>query len=740
MRLQRLTPDNQWAAGLVASLPAKWQHRLLSRWEKLGKPRSKTLAAEAKARFDANTFIRQAVTVLDTVRIPLDASDAAVVDAGEVQALRCAELATLYHSLQDLFTAMARACYAQGVQPPLPRRKPKSEEDKQKAMRAGIARMTCPQWWRRKLRAHHGQTLESTAITLGYVHKNSEIYCSNETLYRRRQQNERNAAMLENTVAVNDLGQEWTLAELAAKGVANKAIRRAELMTRIAGFERIAIDCGHVGLFITSTCPSHMHAWRTVEGKSHSWTEPNPRYDGVSTPGTSQKYQAKLWSQIRAKFDRAGIKVYGFRVAEPNHDGTPHWHFLIFVEPGHVTEVQEIFWKWALKDSPQEPGANEHRVDVKIMEASKGTAAGYIAKYIAKNIDGYRVDYDLYGNPAIEVSERVEAWSRTWRIRQFQQVGGPPVGVWRELRRVEALPAGAPDHLVMAHEAVNKVAVIEGRGHASVAWDRYCRAQGGVFVGRNARIQLDMQPQEGLNRYGEEKPKRPVGVCTDGVEYVTPEWMAHIPAAKGCMARTVWWEVASKRMQWEIVGKSNNRAANESADYGCGSFISESVSRQERGAMKNGVSGGGYLGIGAGVGESGFLSAHRAPWTCVNNCTEGGNGSIGEGGSGGKSMGQSPGARQSDGRGIHAASIGSAAGASWVELPYLGWREGDAGWLQGDELQQWKEQHMCGPWMRRPVERGAVYRIGGEYVQNGRVIGQVAVSGSVSDARRFQSA
>lgn len=711
MRLQRLTPDNQWAAGLVASLPAKWQHRLLSRWQKLGKPRSNTLAAEAKARFDANTFIRQAVTVLDTVRIPLDASDATVVDAGEVQALRCAELATLYHTLDAVHVAMVRACYAQGVKPPLPKKKLKTEQEKQAAMRAAIARMTCPIWWRRKLRAHHGQTLESTAIALGYVHKNSEIYCSNETLYRRRQQNERNAAMLENTFAVNELGQEWALAELAAKGVANKAIRRAELMTRIAGFERIAIDCGHVGLFITSTCPSHMHAWRTLPGGR---TEPNPRYDGHSTPGTSQKYQAGLWSKIRAKFGREGIDVYGFRVAEPNHDGTPHWHFLLFTESRHVEAVQAIFWKWALKDSPFEPGALKHRLDVKLMDAAKGTAAGYIAKYIAKNIDGYRVEYDLYGNPAIEVSERVEAWSRTWRIRQFQQVGGPPVGVWRELRRVEALPAGAPEHLVMAHEAVNKVAVIEGRDNASVAWDRYCRAQGGVFVGRNARIQLDMQPQEGLNRYGEEKPKRPVGVCTAGVEYVTPEWMAHIPAAKGCMARSVYWEVASKRYRWEIVGRKRVALA---ADAG----------------RVSGVVGSGVLGVGV-------LSAHRAPWTCVNNCTEGGNGSIGEGGSGGKSMGQSPGARQSDGRGIHAASIGSAAGASWVELPYLGWREGDAGWLQGDELQQWKEQHMCGPWLRRPVERGAVYRIGGEFVQNGRAVGKVAVSGSVSDARRFQSA
>ncbi len=692
MPLMRLTPDAQWSAGLVAGLPAKWEKRLLTRWEKLRKPRSQTLEAEQAARVAANTFIRRKVAVLGTVRIPLDASDATVVDAGEVQALRCAELATLFHSLETLAGAMYRACYAQGVKPPKPKRKPKTPEEAQAAMRADIARMTCPIWWRRKLREHHGKTLEAAAITLGMVHKNAEIYCSNETLYRRRQQNERNAAMLENTFAVNELGQEWALAELAAKGVANKAIRRAELMTRIAGFERIAIDCGHVGLFITSTCPSHMHAWRTVPGGR---TEQNPRYDDHSTPGTSQKYQAKLFSQIRAKLARDGIRVYGFRVAEPNHDGTPHWHFLIFVEPQHVEKVQAIWWKWALKDAPEEPGALKHRLDIKLMDAAKGTAAGYIAKYIAKNIDGYRVDYDLYGNPAIEVSERVEAWSRTWRIRQFQQVGGAPVGVWRELRRIEALPAGAPDHLVMAHEAVNKVAVIEGRDNASVAWDRYCRAQGGVFVGRNARIQLDKVEQEGFTRYGEEKPKRTVGVCTSGVEYVTPEWMAHIPAAQGCMARSVYWEVASKRHKWEIVGR-----------------------------------------------KSGVQSAGTAPWTCVNNCTEGGEiGSIEEGRGSREGVVGRTAARQSDGRGVYPASVGSAAGAGYVELPFGGWREGDAGWLQGPELLQWKKQHLHGPWLSSgALERGPVHRIGGQFVQNGKPIGQVAVSGELSHARQVSGA
>ncbi|AVO42736.1 replication endonuclease [Simplicispira suum] len=550
--------DQTWMRGRIEALPGPWQRRLESKWRGM----------YGRSIFDANTFLRKQTDALAAVRIPIDASDDEICGAAQALALRCAELATRRHDAQALRQAMEKVVERQGIEPPA---------DKVRTGPA-IARMACELWWRRKLRRHHGRAVEASAIALGIVNKRAEIYCSNETLRRRQKQNTRNAAALEATIARNELGQEYTLAELAAKGPANKAIKRAELMTRIAGFERIARDMGHAGLFLTITCPSRMHPWRTVGG----WkVEQNPRYDNETTPRTAQAYLAKVWARIRAQLHRIGSKLYGFRIAEPQHDGTPHWHLLVFHKPEHADAIRASVTKHALRDSPNEPGAHAHRVDFRVIDWEKGSAAGYIAKYVAKNIDGYRVEADLHGNPAMETSARVEAWATTWGIRQFQQVGGPPVGPWRELRRIEALPSGAPDHLIKAHNAVNRLAVIEGREHASVAWDHYCHAQGGVFCGRDYRVRLSQVQDAGLNRYGEEAAPRTVGVETVGIEHYTPEHMKHMRQAPQ-IPRAVLWEVESTRYKWEIVGRAPAH------------------------------------GMGA------IAAAKLAPWTRVNNCTEGG--------------------------------------------------------------------------------------------------------------------
>jgi hypothetical protein len=201
-------------------------------------------------------------------------------------------------------------------------------------------------------------------------------------------------------------------------------------------------------VFLTFTCPSRMHARLSSCGKE------NPKYNGTD-PKEANGYLNKLWQRIRAKLKRQNIEVYGFRVCEPQHDGTPHWHLLLFTSTASVTELIDICKAYNLQDSPEEPGAQKHRFTAIDIDWTKGNAAGYIAKYISKNIDGEHIDKDTLGNNAKESAEKIEAWASVWQIRQFQQIGGAPVTIWRELRKAK-LSSTPPGELQDAVEAADQ--------------------------------------------------------------------------------------------------------------------------------------------------------------------------------------------------------------------------------------------------------------------------------------------
>ncbi len=87
----------------------------------------------------------------------------------------------------------------------------------------------------------------------------------------------------------------------------------------------------------------------------------NPKWNG-STPFEAQQYLNSVWRETRAELARQAIQQYGFRIAEPQHDGTPHWHLLIFIEPQHRDTLVDIYTHYAMEENGSERGAEENRI------------------------------------------------------------------------------------------------------------------------------------------------------------------------------------------------------------------------------------------------------------------------------------------------------------------------------------------------------------------------------------------
>lgn len=353
-----------------------------------------------------------------------------------------------------------------------------------------IARLQKEKWWLGKLRKIHDRWREHLMIATSYVSKVASPYCSEPCLREWVAQKKANFEYLQAMeLEDQDTGERTSLLDKVMGSVSNPKIARHELMVRMRGFEDMANEMGLVGMFYTLTAPSRYHATHVHSGKR------NDKYCNAS-PRKTQKYLCNVWSRVRAKWGREGIRTFGFRVAEPHHDGTPHWHLLLFLRPEEVELVTEIFHEYALQVDGSEPGAAQYRFTAKPIDEEFGSATGYIAKYISKNIDGYGMDGEFdheSGKPVKEMAKRVRAWASRWSIRQFQQIGGAPVSTWRELRRLGSRELVLHPELEAARAAAD-----------APDWSGYVNAQGGPFVTRDClRVRLNYEYTENGNDYGD---------------------------------------------------------------------------------------------------------------------------------------------------------------------------------------------------------------------------------------------
>ncbi|MBV1907652.1 MAG: replication endonuclease [Pseudomonadales bacterium] len=410
--------------------------------------------------FEANTYLRRAHETLcsapTVVRRCRDDDD--IDMAAKETAKKC-----LHHQTVD---QLISACKRMGLPVPGHTESEQGWVIKSNVTSDGaLARSRDWHHWRRELRKLVGRHRDQLMRHLGFVHKQKQIYCSDEALRFQQHRQKSNKALLESLLAVSDSGDELTLADIQAASLANPALRRAELLARIRGFERWADEHGDQALFVTQTAPSKYHSRYADSGRSVA------QYNGAD-PRDVQKNFNKKWARMRAKFKRESLNVYGIRIVEPHHDGCPHWHLLLFIPDGleALQRVQQIMREEALAEDPPKKQDEEKRIKFEVIDRTKGTATAYLIKYVSKSIDGHGMENDLHGISASKAAQRIVAWARTWGIRQFQSIGGPSVTVWREYRRLRSEPM-APH---------NEVWVMADAGD----WCGFMHQMGGAVPGR----------------------------------------------------------------------------------------------------------------------------------------------------------------------------------------------------------------------------------------------------------------
>ncbi|WP_440866203.1 replication endonuclease [Symbiopectobacterium purcellii] len=358
-----------------------------------------------------------------------------------------------------------------------------------------IFRMCSEKWWLSQLTIHAKRWREALFIALGEVSKKKgkAAYASHDARCNHREQKRRNHEFLKEMELEDENGERASLIDKVYASVANPTIRRHELMVRVRGYNDVADQLGYEGVFLTLTAPSKYHA-TTRHGHF------NPKWRGA-LPNETQRYFSLLWGKIRAKLGRKKLPYFGVRVAEAHHDGTPHWHMLLFIQPEHRGLIVSIFDDYACEEDDHElinAKARKARFYCEVIDKKKGSATGYIAKYIAKNIDGYALDGlldDETHQPMTESARAIGAWASLWGIKQFQFLGSVPVSPWREFRKLNDhdTAMGLSAECAVVHDAAN-----------APDWAAYVMAQGGPFV---RRADLTVRPwyeaREKPNDYGE---------------------------------------------------------------------------------------------------------------------------------------------------------------------------------------------------------------------------------------------
>lgn len=224
----------------------------------------------------------------------------------------------------------------------------------------------------------------------------------------------------------------------------------AEKYNICIGLEEYAKDINFGCLFVTITSPPNMHS--------------NPKNGNNCWDGTSAKlahdHLSKKWKNFQNSLSRKyGIRLsegdaFGIKVVEPNCDGTPHWHILIYSTFENLHGgISELLTKYF--------GLTESSLTT--IDCSKGiySVNKPPTSYVLKSLEGA----SSLGLVLLAKEKRVAAWRSALGIRCFQRFGNTAsTAAWQMFRRLhldwmsfESQPIFERDKSAISNNLINRV-------------------------------------------------------------------------------------------------------------------------------------------------------------------------------------------------------------------------------------------------------------------------------------------
>ncbi|EGR1783153.1 hypothetical protein D3763_25320 [Vibrio parahaemolyticus] len=202
-----------------------------------------------------------------------------------------------------------------------------------------------------------------------------------------------------------------------------------ELYLTSKAFQDIANSKGFKWIFITLTLPSEFHS-NPSKGKKN--------WDGSSVRDGNE-FLKKQMNLLRKKIKEDEMEFnlengFGMRVAEPQQDGTIHYHIVLFTAKCNIDYYKKIFKKYFEREIEIKLGFKKEKIKTGCLIIEEGfdkngneventaSAASYIMKYCLKNNDLDDLDNKKDKKEFNEV-DAVNAWKSANRIRSFSTLG-----------------------------------------------------------------------------------------------------------------------------------------------------------------------------------------------------------------------------------------------------------------------------------------------------------------------------